>query len=50
MHKAKSNFCCHTYKVNRFEEQAENWYVARVNIKGVPFGGQNSIELETTEI
>ena len=36
MNKAKSNFC-HTYKVNRFEEQAENWCVARLNIRGVPF-------------
>ena len=31
MHKAKSNFC-HTYRVNRFEEQAENPCVARLNI------------------
>ena len=38
MHKARSNFC----QANRFtcfEEQAENWYVARLNIRGVPFGG-----------
>ena len=28
---AKSNFC-HTYTVNHFEEQAENSYVARLNI------------------
>ena len=33
-----SNFC-HAYMVNRFGEQAENWYVARLNIRGVPFGG-----------
>ena len=38
MHKAKSNFC-HFYRVNRYEEQAENQYVARLNIRGVPFGG-----------
>ena len=37
-HKAKLNFC-HAYRVNCFEEQAENWYVARLNIRGVPFGG-----------
>ena len=36
--KAKSNFC-HTYRVNRFKEQAKNWYVAGLNIRGVPFGG-----------
>ena len=38
MHKAKLNFC-HGYRVNRFEEQPENRYVARLNIRGVPFGG-----------
>jgi len=37
-HKSKSNFC-QAYRVNCFEEQAENWYVARLNIRGVPFGG-----------
>ena len=37
-HKAKLNFC-HAYRVNCFKEQAENWYVARLNIKGVSFGG-----------
>ena len=37
MHKTKSNFC-QAYKVNRFEEQAENRYVARLYIRGVPFG------------
>ena len=36
MHKAKLNFC-HAYKVNCFEEQAENKFVARLNIRGVPF-------------
>ena len=25
-HKAKANFC-HAYRVNRFKEQSENWYV-----------------------
>ena len=38
MHKAKANFC-HAYRVNRFEEQSENRYVGRLNIRGVPFGG-----------
>ena len=28
-HEAKFNFC-HTYRVNRFEEQAENWYVVNL--------------------
>ena len=37
-HKSKSNFC-HAYRVNHFEEQAENRCVARLNIRGVPFGG-----------
>ena len=37
MHKTKSNFC-QAYRVNRFEEQAENQYIARINIRGVPFG------------
>jgi len=36
-HKAKLNFC-HAYRVNCFEEQAENWYVARLNVRGVRFG------------
>ena len=34
MYKAKSNFC-RTYRVNCFEEQAENQYVAKLNIRGV---------------
>jgi len=38
MHKSKWNFC-QAYRINRFEEQAENQYVARLNIIGVPFGG-----------
>ena len=29
--------CLH--RVNCFEEQAENWCVARLNIRGEPFGG-----------
>ena len=37
-HKSKSNYC-QAYRVNRFEEQDENRYVARLNIRGVPFGG-----------
>ena len=37
-HKSMSNFC-QAYRVNCFEEQAENWYVARLTIKEVPFGG-----------
>ena len=37
-HKAKLNFC-HAYRVSRFKEQAENLYVARLNIRGVSFGG-----------
>ena len=48
-HKSKSNFC-QAYRVNHFEEQAENQYVARLNIRGVPFGGWKSIECETAEI
>ena len=43
MLKAKSNFC-HAYRVNRSEEQAENRYVARLNIREVPFGGYKLIE------
>ena len=38
MHKVKSNFC-QAYRINHFKEQAENRYVARLNIRGVPFGG-----------
>ena len=34
-HKLKSNFC-QAYRVNHFEEQAENRYIARLNIRGVP--------------
>jgi len=37
MHKTKLNFC-QAYRVNCFEEQAENRYVARLNIRRVPFG------------
>ena len=37
-HKSKSTFC-QAYRVNCFEEQAENRYVARLNNRGVPFGG-----------
>jgi len=37
MHLTKSIFC-QAYRFNRFEKQAENRYVARLNIKGVPFG------------
>jgi len=48
-HKSKLKFC-QAYRVNRFEEQAENQYVARLNIRGVPFGGWKSIECETAEI
>ena len=36
-HKTKSNFC-QANRVNRFEEQTGNWYVAGLNIRGVPFG------------
>ena len=35
-HKAKPNFC-HAYGINCFKEQAENRYVARLNIRGVPW-------------
>ena len=38
MHKTKSSFC-QAYKVNRFKEQVENRYVARLNIRVVHFGG-----------
>ena len=41
-HKTKSNFC-QAYRLNCYKEQAENWYVARLNIRGVPFGGYKSI-------
>ena len=37
-HKAKSNFC-QACRINHFNEHAENWYVAKLNIKGVPLGG-----------
>ena len=37
-HKVKLNFC-QAYRANCFKEQAESWYVARLNIRGVPFGG-----------
>ena len=36
IHKSQLNLC-HAYRVNRFEEQAENWFVARLNIRGVPY-------------
>ena len=37
-HKTKSNFC-QAYRINHYEKQAENRYVARLNIRIVPFGG-----------
>jgi len=37
-HIAKLNFC-HAYRVNCFKGQVENQYVARLNIREVPFGG-----------
>jgi len=37
-HRTKLNFY-QAYRLNRFKEQAENWYVARLNIRGVPFDG-----------
>jgi len=43
MHKTKLNFY-HAYRVNRFEKQTENQYVARLNIREVPFGGYKSIK------
>ena len=36
-HLTKSNFC-QAYRLNCFEEQAENRCVARLNIRVVPFG------------
>ena len=38
MHKAKLKFC-QAYRLNRFKEQTENWYRARLNIRAVHFGG-----------
>ena len=38
--KSKSNFC-HTYRVNCFEEQLENHYEARLNIRRVPLVVRN---------
>ena len=38
MQKTKSSFS-QAYRVNRFEEQFENRYVARLSIRVVPFGG-----------
>ena len=35
--KAKLIFC-HSYKVNRFEKQVENWFIDRLTIIGEPFG------------
>ena len=37
-HITKSTFC-HVCRVSRSEEQAENQYVARLDIRGVLFGG-----------
>ena len=36
-HLTKSNFC-QAYRLNHFEEKAENRCAARLNIRGVPFG------------
>ena len=37
-HEAKSTFY-QAYSFNHFEEQGENRYVARLNTRGMPFGG-----------
>ena len=48
-HKEKLNFC-QAYRLNRFEQQAENQYIARLNIRAVLLEGYKSIELETIEV
>ena len=41
---------CHAYRVNLFEESAENCYVDGATIVGVPFCGLKGIGIKTTEI
>ena len=40
----------HAYRVKHWLDQPENRFVARFNIRGVPFGSYKWMELETTEI
>ena len=42
--------CCHTYRVNRVQEEAENWWVNRLTIEPRTFCGLKEIELQTRKI
>ena len=44
------SFYCHAYRVNRFMKCAENRFVDRSTIAGVPFGGLKAIEIKITVI
>ena len=45
-----SPICCHTYRVKRVWEEAENRWVNRLTIKPQTFCGLKEIELKTREI
>ena len=42
--------CCHSYRVNRVWEEAENRWVNRLTIKPQTFCGLKEIELKTRKI
>ena len=42
--------CCHTYRVNRVWEEAENRWVNRLTIEPQTFCGLKEIELKTRKI
>ena len=42
--------CCHTYRVNRLWEEADNWYVDRLTIEPQTFCGLKENELKITKI
>ena len=45
-----TSICCHVYRANRFIEWAENRFVDRLTIVGVPFGSLKAIEIKIMEI
>ena len=45
-----TQICCHTYRVNRVWEEAENRWVDRLTIEPQIFCGLKEIELKTRKI
>ena len=45
-----TSICCHSYRINRLWEEAENWCVNRLPIEPQTFCGLKEIGLKTTKI